>query len=477
MRSRPRHAHLLIGLATWLVATGSAEAATFEVTERGDQDPDGCTPRDCTLREAVIAANQTAATDEIRLPIRRPYTLAIPAVSGSDPEHGDLDVLEPVRLVHPGKGRATIDAQGVGRVIEVYEKGAATTLSKLTLRGGVTPDSQAGGGGGVLAYSDLTLSRSRVVANESIASAILYSPGGGISMQQDADLTLRRSVVSGNSTPDDGGGISSSDGKITVIRARVVGNRADGFGGGVFSGEGTGSITIAQSTIAQNIGADGGGLDVLASKPTKITQSTISGNEALPTLNSPPSSSGAGGGIAISAEAGPVTIVNATIADNEALLSGGGIHVDEQATVVMNAVTIARNRADSADTMGHTGGGIYAATATPTVTVRNSLLALNRQGGEVVNECAGADVDSIASPGGNLITTESEGVCPYFDGASDIVDSEPRIALLAGNGGPTETIALRRGSPAINNAAGTAPRRDQRGVIRRRPDIGAYERR
>jgi hypothetical protein len=51
-----------------------------------------------------------------------------------------------------------------------------------------------------------------------------------------------------------------------------------------------------------------------------------------------------------------------------------------------------------------------------------------------------------------------------------------RLAPLAANGGPTRTIALRRGSPAIGAArAGSAPRRDQRGVRRVDPDLGAFE--
>ena len=49
---------------------------------------------------------------------------------------------------------------------------------------------------------------------------------------------------------------------------------------------------------------------------------------------------------------------------------------------------------------------------------------------------------------------------------------------LKDNGGATKTIALRLGSPAIDKAnPDTAPARDQRGVLRHDPDIGAFERR
>jgi len=58
------------------------------------------------------------------------------------------------------------------------------------------------------------------------------------------------------------------------------------------------------------------------------------------------------------------------------------------------------------------------------------------------------------------------------------VRSNPRIGKLRRNGGPTRAVALRKRSPAINNASRrTAPNRDQRGERRgRKKDIGAYER-
>jgi len=61
---------------------------------------------------------------------------------------------------------------------------------------------------------------------------------------------------------------------------------------------------------------------------------------------------------------------------------------------------------------------------------------------------------------------------------TDIVGVAPRIGKLKRHGGPTRTIALREGSPAVNQAKrSSTPNRDQRGERRgRRKDIGAYER-
>ena len=53
----------------------------------------------------------------------------------------------------------------------------------------------------------------------------------------------------------------------------------------------------------------------------------------------------------------------------------------------------------------------------------------------------------------------------------------PLIGGLGSNGGPTPTVALHRGSPAIGAAGADAPSRDQRNLARRDPDAGAFERR
>ena len=65
-----------------------------------------------------------------------------------------------------------------------------------------------------------------------------------------------------------------------------------------------------------------------------------------------------------------------------------------------------------------------------------------------------------------------------WPGMPDIETSLFRRAVVALNGGPTQTVALKKGSPAINKAdKQSAPNKDQRGEKRgKKPDIGAYER-
>jgi hypothetical protein len=109
------------------------------------------------------------------------------------------------------------------------------------------------------------------------------------------------------------------------------------------------------------------------------------------------------------------------------------------------------------------------------VEIKNSLVVNNRKAG-VVQECDAPAPVGIDSLGGNLITW-TDGGCDFFDHPEDIANPNPLIAKLKDAGGPTQTIPLRAGSPAINQADGPdPPERDQRGRLRANPDIGAFER-
>ncbi len=128
-------------------------------------------------------------------------------------------------------------------------------------------------------------------------------------------------------------------------------------------------------------------------------------------------------------------------------------------------------------------------------TLDNTLIALNTLGTGV-----SAPSNSIGLAGGslsafsayNLIGTGGTG--GLVNGISGNIVNVPTIALtsslgtLANNGGPTDTIALLGGSPAIDNGSTTipgvtTPTVDQRGALRgpaglnagSTVDIGAYE--
>jgi len=83
----------------------------------------------------------------------------------------------------------------------------------------------------------------------------------------------------------------------------------------------------------------------------------------------------------------------------------------------------------------------------------------------------GPDVDgAVTSNGHNLlgVVTEATG----FTGTGDITGANPLLAALADNGGPTETMALTPGSPAIDAGVAAGSSFDQRGKARTYDDPG-----
>jgi CSLREA domain-containing protein len=390
---------LLGAVVALLLVPAVAGAKTYDVTTTKDTTPNGCTKQSCTLREALIDANHQVGKDTVVLPAKGPYKLQIPPTGPDDETTGDLDVTDPVAIKHSGKGQATIDAEGIDRVLfadipsdshEVYTK-----LKRITITGGN-------------AVGDV---------------------GGGLKLGQTL-LGLDHSKVVGNRAQYGGGGIYAANGELTLTDSTVSGNRTDAEGGGVFS-------------FAE----------------TLIQGSTISGNRA--------SGSGDGGGLAFGEN--EVTIDNSTIAGNSTDGRGGGIIAFGSST--LNDVTITKNKADADNGGGDAGGGVY--TNGGTFTIGNSIIAGNTVGtGSSDPDCSG----TFTSAGHNLVNVTIG--CIGFTGPGDFADPNPLLGPLKDNGGPTKTVALKTGSPAIGKASKTSSeKRDQRGRKRdKHPDIGAYER-
>jgi hypothetical protein len=190
-------------------------------------------------------------------------------------------------------------------------------------------------------------------------------------------------------------------------------------------------MTIANSTIAQNVAEGGPGSRYR--QPLCMFQA--------------PGGSGSGGGIYT---AGRMTIANSTIAGNTAAAGSG-------------------------NPSGNASSGGMDTSAEPTLT--NTILATNAAA------TSGPDCAGVArSFGHNLLGNDA--ACSGFTAVGDLVDVDPMLGPLQGNGGPTFTMALLLGSPAID--AGDDPvcatlpvgGIDQRGVVRPQGphcDMGAYE--
>jgi hypothetical protein len=279
-------------------------------------------------------------------------------------------------------------------------------------------------------------------------------------------LTVANSTIAANNTVIDssGGGIFNS-GMMTVTNSTIDDNSSEVDGGAIWN---LGTMTVTNSTIADNtVGflANGGG--IFNSGTMSLTNSTVAGNTAGP--------DGTAGGIY---NLGTMTVTNSTVADNS---GGGGIASDGNLTVTNT--TIAYNNVAS----GGAGGGLNVIAGT--AILDNAIVALNTTGtGSTASasDIAGAVASASAY---NLIGTGGTGGLTNGTNGNQVGVANPELSMLAKNGGPTQTIALLPGSPAIDkgsNALAMDPTTgqplvtDQRGpgfirVVNGTVDIGAYE--
>ena len=143
---------------------------------------------------------------------------------------------------------------------------------------------------------------------------------------------------------------------------------------------------------------------------------------------------------------------------------GGGLDNEAQASATLTNVTVSHNRAGSSGT----GGGLY---NNGQAALRGTILAGNTAANAQSNCGLPA---ALTSNGYNL---SSDSTCG-LTGIGDQTAVNPLLGALANNGGPTQTEALKAGSPAIDAVQFCPPpKTDQRGVKRQGPcDVGAYER-
>lgn len=503
----------LAGVALLMTAT-AASAKTYRPTRTDDPKPNGCKPNNCSLREAVIAANDTPAPScrvggpalrkcpKIVLQPGRRYRLTRRSRGSDSPTAGDLDLQSAPRSVTyftietaDGGSPATIDADGIDRVIDSAGS-SGLTLNRVVLRGGhargqTTPNDISGANGGAIYAGFVNIKNSRLVKNTADGDGgAVYSRGGGLKvsksrlknnsaagdggalfMDGEADRILAevtRTRATHNRAGGAGGmGAFTNEAGIKLSRSYVADNRASGPGGAIFSAPGNQEgldVAIDRSTITGNeTGASGGGL---LTSFTEVTNSTISANRA----------EGDGGGLLATVSgtfpASPpgLQVENSTIANNKAGGSGGGVSTSSGFTTArLVAATVVRNSAGL-------GGGIYQGT-TDVLSAENAIVALNSAASGP--DCFTAST-GIGSQGHNLIGDPSG--CSGFTAAGDLIGGALKLGKLAKNGGPTKTVALQKGSRAIGAADPSAlppevVRFDQRGFRRyKAPDVGAYER-
>jgi hypothetical protein len=382
--------------------------------------------------------------------------------------------------------------------------GGTATLTDCTVSGDTVTVNYASadfGGGGLFVSSGTATLMGTTVSGNSVGGTGSGKSGGGLRIRAGATLTLAECTVSGNTTGLSGGGLFNQ-GTATLTNCTVSGNSASSSGGGLVD---QGTMTLTGCTVSGNVATNnGGGLNcnIPTSDILTLTDCTVSGNTA-----------GASGG-GLHDVVGTITLTNCTVSANSAA-TGGGLHANGVANLT-NTIVAGNTASTAPDVAGGTvtsatilsNGSGY--TSAPTVTISGGggtgatghavlnydyvlLISIDNggsgytspptitlSGGGGTGAAATANIGSIISLGNNLIG-KTDG-SPAVWGETDLTGTalaplDPKLAPLADNGGPTQTMALSADSPAVN--AGTAvgaPSTDQRGYYRvGNVDIGAFE--
>jgi CSLREA domain-containing protein len=334
--------------------------ATFTVTKQTDTN-DGVCNADCSLREAVVAANGAAGADMITVPTGT-HNLTIANSGGTNEDGGatgDLDITQDVTVMGNGSANTIIQA-------------GTTTANGIDKVFGFNPICISSVGSSV---NGVTIQFGR---NTQPAGAPDFSfTGGGADFCNTGagNASITNSVIQNNrATTGYGGGINidsvaPANGTVTITGATFNGN-------------------ATTSTTAQ---ATGGGINMFADQHNvTMTNCTVSNNTAGTT-----GTLVEGGGIYIRHTNGGAIMIHGTnVSGNTSASRGGGIAIvpqsGTQAVTIDQDSVISGNTSQGAGTGVSEGGGIYnsiigsSTTNITEVTVSNNALSnvsANQRGG------------------------------------------------------------------------------------------------
>ncbi|WP_316860904.1 DUF4347 domain-containing protein [uncultured Cohaesibacter sp.] len=376
-----------------------------------------------SLREALIAANNTTGSDTIILSSGT-YTLSIEGESEDLCATGDLDVVDDVTILGEGMGSTIIDANGIDRVLEVSS--GSLELSDVTLTGGELSN---GLGAGLKIKSGASATLTSVDVNGNT----ITTSGGGAGISNTGTLSMTGGYVRNNSiTGGLGGGIQSLNASMTLDSVAVVNNESSVSGGGIYVSSGT--ATITNSTIGGNTAYYfGGGL--YSGSTVTITYSTIANNTASTT---------GGGGIH---NEGTLTLGATIVADNSA--SNGTNDINGAIT------SLGYNIIE--DTTGTSG-----TEATDITGTDPGLGTLSDNGGDtltyaITESSIAYDASGISAP-----STDQRGVTRGASadiGAFEVATSNP--VITSDDGGDSATLSLAEGETGVTTVTATNEETDE----------------
>jgi len=281
----------------------------------------------------------------------------------------------------------------------------------------------------------------------------IYTDRAGSPMESDGSVKIYNSVFQGNKGRGEGGAVylytaknqnvvveSSSFENNQVLALPNGGNIGNGGALALMNNEANKGAVISNSTFANNKATGQGGAVWKNWSYTEITNSTFFNNRAEDPAN-PNKTYVIGGGVSFY---GPGSITNSTFAYNHAGWVAGAISADSKNVKVKNTIFYYNN----------------AANGTKNWNIQdNTNTVLTSNGNNIQYPDRNTPLDIYAVVGIKVV--------------------DPKLGGLSNNGGPTKTMPLLPGSPAIDQGSSVgAPVIDQRGNIRTsdgKIDLGARE--
>jgi hypothetical protein len=230
-----------------------------------------------------------------------------------------------------------------------YGTGIVVIGTTLIINGGSIKDHISGKGIVAKDYSTVTMEKGLVSGNTA------PSDGGGLSINYNSTFTMKGGTITGNTSTGGtyeryGGGVVVSDHcTFTMSGGSITGNYSSGLGGGlVVAHYSTGTMT--GGSITGNSARVGGGLVVSHYAKGSMTGGSITENTA----------SRSGGGLAIE-NSSFIMKGEAAITDNTSEGRGGGVEMGGASSFTMEGGSIAKNTAKGmdVDTTWQNGGGIH----------------------------------------------------------------------------------------------------------------------
>lgn len=292
----------------------------------------------------------------------------------------------------------------------------------------------------------LRLPDGTVVALRHLDLARGWSSGSGGAILAQGTLAIDDSIIRDSASEADGGGVHVAGGVLVLSGSVVHHNVARAYGtggGGGAISADHGSVTVVRSTIRNNVAPDEGGGGGGAICLLSSTLVVVSSS-----IRGNRAENGDGGGIL--ATRGAVDLIDSTVRLNQSSGRGGGIQVWKTAVTLVRSV-VAGNRAE-------VGGGLDAGDA---------VVAMTDSG---IHDNVAATGGGIISADGDLTLTRTmvernqadpgDGGGVMTSWTATLRDSVVRLNVAAGEGGgivnlPRSTLVLE-GTSVTSNTAGAA---------------------